>query len=194
NPENLRVNGAESSSVTRYYQAGVGMTAFELDFFGRVRNLSEAAFQQYLATAQARRTVHINLVAQVAEAYFRLRTAQQLNTLMQSTLKSRSSTMELVQARYDAGVASALDLNQARSQLDTVRADLAGIERAEAQAMNALSLLLGAPMPDDLPEAAVFGRDQVLAAIPVGLPSELLERRPDIMAAENSLLAANANI
>lgn len=194
NPENLRVNGAESSSVTRYYQAGVGMTAFELDFFGRVRNLSEAAYQQYLATAQARRTVHINLVAQVAEAYFRLRTAQQLEVLMRSTLKSRESTMSLVQARYDAGVASALDLNQARGQLDTVRADLTGIRRAQSQAQNALQLLLGSQPPADLPPPAVFGRDQVLAAIPVGLPSELLTRRPDILGAENALLSANANV
>ncbi|MGB6106077.1 MAG: efflux transporter outer membrane subunit [Pusillimonas sp.] len=193
NPENLRTDSG-GGSVSRYYQAGVGMTSFEFDFFGRLRNLSEAAFQQYLATAQARRTVHINLVAQVAEAYFRLRTTQQLNVLMRSTLTSRTSTLELVQARYDAGVASALDLNQARGQLDTIRADLAAIERAESQAMNALSLLLGASIPQDIPEAAAFSRDQVLAAIPVGLPSELLERRPDIMAAENSLLAANANI
>ncbi|NYT57660.1 efflux transporter outer membrane subunit [Alcaligenaceae bacterium] len=193
NPENLRAN-ADADSVTRYYQAGVGMTAFELDFFGRVRNLSEAAFQQYLATGQARRTVHINLVAQVAEAYFRLRTTQQLNTLMQSTQQSRRNTLDLVQARYDGGVASALDLNQARAQFDTVRADLIAIERAEAQARNALTLLLGTTIPDGLPAAAVFGKDQVLAAIPVGLPSDLLERRPDIMGAENSLLAANANI
>lgn len=194
NPENLRFNGSESESVTRYYQAGVGMTSFELDFFGRVKNLSEAAFQQYLATAQATRTVHINLVAQVAEAYFRLRTAQQLDGLMQKTLQSRQNTYSLVKARYDAGVASALDLSQAKSQLDTVRADRAGIKRSQAQALNALQLLLGVEIPADLPKAAVFGRGQVLAAIPVGLPSDLLERRPDIMGAENTLRAANANI
>ena len=191
NPDNLRQG---DDSVTRYYQAGVGLTAFEIDLFGRVRNLSEAAFQQYLATGQARRTVHINLVAQVAEAYFRLRTTEQLKALMQSTLASRSNTLALVQARYDGGVASALDLNQARAQLDTIQADLVSIERAESQARNALNLLLGNAMPEDLPEAAPFSRDQVLAAIPVGLPADLLERRPDIMAAENALLAANANI
>jgi multidrug efflux system outer membrane protein len=194
NPENLRMNGADSDSVTRYYQAGVGMTSFELDFFGRVRNLSEAAYQQYLATAQARRTVHINLVAQVAEAYFRLRTAEQLDVLMRNTLQSRENTMSLVQARYDTGVASALDLNQARGQLETVRADIAGIQRAKSQAQNALQLLLGMPPPADLPKPAIFGRDQVLAAIPVGLPSELLTRRPDILGAENVLLSANANV
>ena len=194
NPENMRIGGPDADSVSRMYQAGIGMTAFELDFFGRVRNLSEAAYQQYLATAQARRTVHINLVAQVAEAYFRLRTAEQLEILIRNTVESRQNTLSLVQARYDTGIASALDLNQARSQLDTVRADLAAIKRAQSQAQNALRLLVGADLPADLPEAAVFGRDQVLAAIPVGLPSELLERRPDIMAAENTLRASNANI
>jgi multidrug efflux system outer membrane protein len=165
-PENLRMGGSGSPSVSRTYQAGIGLTSFEFDFFGRLRNLSEAAFQQYLSTAQARRTVHINLVAQVAEAYF----------------------------RYDAGVASALDLNQARGQLETVRSDLASIRREQAQAANALHLLLGAEVPADIPEGAIFGKDQILAAIPVGLPSDLLERRPDIMGAEHVLLAANANI
>lgn len=194
NPENLRVSGAASDSVSRYYQAGVGMTAFELDFFGRAKNLSEAAFEQYLATAQARRTVHINLVAQLAEAYFRLRTAQQLAVLMENTLRSRQNTFDLVQARYDNGVASSLDLNQARGQLETVRADRAAIVRAQAQAKNAIQLLLGTEPPANLPEPAQFGRDQVLAAIPVGLPSELLERRPDILGAENVLRGSNANI
>ncbi|RTZ47918.1 efflux transporter outer membrane subunit [Candidimonas sp. SYP-B2681] len=191
-PEDVRIPGTQS--VSRLYQAGVGMTSFELDFFGRVKNLSEAAFQQYLSTAQASRTVHINLVALVAEAYFRLRTSQQLEGLMQKTFESRQNTYALVKARYDAGVASALDLSQAKTQLDTVRVDMATIRRTESQALNALQLLLGAPLPADLPAPAVFGRDQLLAAIPVGLPSDLLERRPDIMGAENALLAANANI
>ncbi|QAA93476.1 efflux transporter outer membrane subunit [Pollutimonas thiosulfatoxidans] len=193
NPENMRMS-PDAPSVSRFYQAGLGMTAFELDFFGRVRNLSEAAFQQYLATAQARRTVHINLVSLVAEAYFRLRTAQQLDGLMESTLLSRQNTYDLVKARFDVGVASSLDLAQAKSQLDTVRADRAAIIRVQAQAKNAMQLLLGAEAPADLPQPAVFGRDQILAAIPVGLPSDLLERRPDIIGAENALLASNANI
>ncbi|NYT60919.1 efflux transporter outer membrane subunit [Alcaligenaceae bacterium] len=194
NPPELRAGGPDSASVSRYYQAGVGMTSFELDFFGRVKNLTEAAYQQYLATEQASRTVHINLVAQIAEAYFRLRTTQQLQSLTQKTLESRQNTYNLVQARFNAGVASALDLSQAKSQLDSVRADSASMQRAQAQALNALQLLLGMEIPANLPNAAVFGRDQVLAAIPVGLPADLLERRPDIMAAENALLAANANI
>src|SRR3546814_770778 len=140
------------------------------------------------------RTVHINLVAQVSEGYFRLRTAQQLQKLIHSTLQSRENTLALVQARYDAGVASALDLNQARAQLDTVVADRVGITRAQTQAQNALLLLLGSRPETDLPDAAVFGRDQILTAIPVGLPSDLLTRRPDIIGAEHALMAANANV
>src|SRR3546814_9139303 len=93
------------------------MTAFELDFFGRLKNLSEAAYQQYLATEQAQRTVHINLIAQVAEAYLRLRAAQEQYGLVERTLASYQRYYDLVKARYDAGVASALDLNQAESQL-----------------------------------------------------------------------------
>ena len=193
-PESMRMGGPDSPSVTRSYMAGVAMTTFELDFFGRIRNLSEAARRQFLATAQARRTVQINLVSQVAEAYFRVRTAQQLEALMEKTLASREATLKLVQARYDTGVASALDLQQARGQVETIRADQQAVRRSEAQALNALQLLIGAPIPEDLPPPAEFGRDQVLAAIPVGLPSDLLTRRPDIIGAEHALIGANANI
>lgn len=193
-PEELRMGGPNSDSVSRIYTAGVGLTAFELDFFGRIRNLSEAAFQRFLATEQAQRTVHINLVAQVAEAYFRYRTAAELESLMQKTLDSRQNTLNLVQARYDSGVASALDLTQARAQLETVRADLAAIRRMQSQAENALQLLLGTPIPQDLPAPTVFGKGQLIERVPAGLPSDLLERRPDVLAAENGLRAANANI
>ncbi|MBV6272037.1 efflux transporter outer membrane subunit [Alcaligenaceae bacterium CGII-47] len=191
-PENIRQSN--SSSVSRVYQAGLGMTSFELDFFGRVRNLSEAAYEQYLATDEAQRTVHINLVAQTAEAYFQLRTAQALHELITKTLRARTSTLDLVQAQFDVGVVSELDLMQARSLLDTARADLAAVERRQAQAGNALQLILGMLVPEDLPPGAEFGRNQLLAAIPVGLPSDLLERRPDIIGAEHALKAANAQI
>ncbi|MFT0531851.1 efflux transporter outer membrane subunit [Castellaniella hirudinis] len=193
-PENMRSGGADSSSVSRTYMAGVGMTAFELDLFGRVRNLSEAAYQQYLATEQARRTVQLSLIAQTAEAYFKLRSAQSLHTLMRKTLDAREASLKLVQARFDVGVASDLDLAQAQAQLDTVRADLVAAQREIALAGNALQLVLGAPMPDGLPAALPFGRDQLLASIPAGLPSQLLERRPDIIGAEHALMAANAQI
>src|SRR5690606_13376825 len=180
--------------VSRVYQAGIGITAFELDFFGRIRNLTEAAYQQFLATEEARRTVHISLVAQVAEAYFSLRAAEQQLDLARRTLAARQASMDIVQRRFDAGVAGALDLNQAQGQLDSVRADIAELTRLEAQAQNALLLLLGEQPPADLPKAEPFGKDQLLASVPVGLPSDLLIRRPDLIAAEHALIGANANI
>lgn len=195
NPPDLRSpRGSSTDSVSRYYQAGVGMTSFELDFFGRLKNLSQAAYQQFLATEQAQRTVHINLIAQVAEAYFSLRAAEQQSALTSQTLAAREKSYSLVNSTFKAGVASALDLNQAKTQLDSVRADLATVRRTEARAQNALLLLLGESIPKDVPKAAVFDQSQLLAAIPVGLPSDLLQRRPDILGAENALLAANANI
>lgn len=193
NPENLRV-GADAPSVSRYYQAGVGNTSFELDFFGRIKNLTEAAYQQYLSTEQAQRTVHISLVAQVAEAYFALRTAEQQLDLVQKTLKSRQSTYDLIKTRFDIGVAGALDLNQAKGQVESARADLQNIKRVQARAQNTLQLLAGQPLPADLPAPSVFGKDQLLAAVPVGLPSDLLVRRPDIIGAEHILMGSNANI
>lgn len=193
-PPGMRNGGEGSPSVSRSYIAGVGMTSFELDFFGRVRNLSEAAYQQFLATEQAQRTVHINLIAQTAESYFRLRSAQEQHGLMEKTLTSRDATLRLVQSRFDLGVASELDLSQARGQRDTVKADLIATERQMAQATNALQLILGTPIPMDLPAPATFGRDQLLAGIPAGLPSQLLDRRPDIIGAEHALKAANAQI
>ena len=192
-PDQLRAGGSSADSVSRVYQAGVGITAFELDFFGRVRNLSEAAYQQYLASGQAQRTVHLTLVAQVAESYFRLRAAELQRQLVESTLKSRQSSYDLIRQRYDAGVAGALDLNQAKSQLEQSRADLQEILRLEQLSQNALLLVLGGT-PQNLPAAAPFGHEQLVSGIPVGLPSDLLVRRPDIIGAENSLLAANANI
>lgn len=193
NPENLRV-GADAPSVSRYYQAGVGNTSFELDFFGRIKNLTEAAYQQYLSTEQAQRTVHISLVAQVAEAYFALRTAEQQQDLVQKTLQSRQNTYDLVKTRFDIGVAGALDLNQAKGQVESARADLQNIKRVQARAQNTLQLLAGQPLPAELPAPSVFGKDQLLAAVPVGLPSDLLQRRPDIIGAEHALMGANANI
>ncbi|MGB6007920.1 efflux transporter outer membrane subunit [Castellaniella sp.] len=193
-PENMRNGGANSPAVNRSFVAGVGMTTFELDFFGRVRNLSEAAYQQFLSTEQARRTVQLGLIAQTAESYFNLRTAQALHELMDKTLQARQGSLDLVKVRFDVGVASDLDLAQAQSQLDSVRADLVAAERAMAQATNALQLILGAPVPTDLPAPLAFGSGQLLQAIPAGLPSQLLERRPDIIGAENGLKAANAQI
>ncbi|MFA5662755.1 efflux transporter outer membrane subunit [Castellaniella sp.] len=193
-PADMRPGGADAKSVSRSYSAGVGIPSFELDFFGRVRNLSEAAYQQYLSTEEARRTVQLALVAQMAEAYFRLRSGLAMQALTEQTLQARQGTLDLVQARFDVGVASDLDLAQAQLQRDTVMADLVAAERNIALANNALQLILGMPVPENLPEPLVYGRDQLLERIPPGLPSQLLERRPDIIGAEHDLKAANAQI
>lgn len=193
-PGNMRAGGPDSSSISSSYQAGIGLTTFEIDLFGRLRNLSEAAYQQYLSTEQAQKSVQITLVGSVAQSYFNLRAAEVQLELTQRTLASRQESYNLVKRRFDGGVASELDLNQSKTLLDTASSDLAQLARARAQALNALVLLVGAPLPEDLPAPATFGRDQLLATVPSGLPSDLLERRPDIVAAENQLKAANANI
>ncbi|CRE22679.1 efflux system outer membrane component [Bordetella pertussis] len=194
-PPDMRPLGPDSTSISSQYQAGLGLTTFEIDLFGRLRNLSEAAYQQYLSTEQAQRSVHITLVGAVAQSYFNLRAAEVQLELTQKTLASRQESYNLVKARFDGGVASELDLNQSKSLLDSASADLAALARARAGRQNALVVLVGLPgLPEDLPAPAVFGRDQLLASVPAGLPSDLLTRRPDILAAENQLKAANANI
>ncbi|SAI58026.1 efflux system outer membrane component [Bordetella ansorpii] len=194
-PANMRQGGPDSPAISSQWQAGLGLTSFEIDLFGRLRNLSEAAYQQYLSTEQSQRSVHITLVGAVAEAYFNLRAAEVQLDLTQKTLASRQQSYDLVKTRFDGGVASELDLNQSKSLLDTASADLAQLARARAQAQNALVVLTGLPgLPADLPAPLEFGRDQLVASVPSGLPSDLLERRPDILAAENQLKAANANI
>ncbi|MBO9353479.1 efflux transporter outer membrane subunit [Bordetella petrii] len=191
-PANMSQTG--ESFVGNSFQAGIGLTTFEIDLFGRLRNLSEAAYQQYLATEQAQRSVHITLVGAVAQAYFTQRAAEVQLDLTRKTLASRQESYDLVKRRFDGGVASELELNQSKGLLDSASADLAQLARVRAQSINALTVLVGTPLPADLPAPAEFGRDQLLATVPAGLPSELLERRPDIMAAENQLKAANANI
>lgn len=193
-PRDLRAGGPGSTSISSQYQAGLGLTTFEIDLFGRLRSLSEAAYQQYLSTEQARRSVQISLVGEVAQAYLNLRAADVQLELTRKTLDSRQASYDLVKHRFDGGVSSELDLNQAKSLLDAASANLAELARTQAQAINALVLLVGAPLPSDLPPAAPFDNTQVLAAIPAGLPSALLERRPDILSAESALRSANANI
>ncbi len=193
-PEDLRFGGSDTPAITSQYQGGLALTAFEIDLFGRLRNLSEAARQQYLATEQARRTVHINLIGQVAQAYFTLRAAQTQLDLTQQTLDSRSASFDLVNQRFEGGVSTELELNQSRTLLNTATSDLALFTRQRARALNALVQLIGQPLPADLPEPLPFGSEQLVATVPAGLPSDLLARRPDIQAAENTLRGANANI
>jgi multidrug efflux system outer membrane protein len=175
------------------YQVGLNLAAFELDFFGRVRSLSEAALAQYLATEEAHRTVHIGLVAEVAKAYLAERAFAEQLELAQRTLVSRQDAYKLARQRFEVGASSALDLRENEVLVQTARVAQATLARQRAQAQNALVLLAGTPAAG-LPPAQALSAQDIVTDIPAGLPSDLLARRPDIRASEQRLFASNANI
>ncbi|MDX2234152.1 MAG: efflux transporter outer membrane subunit [Hyphomonadaceae bacterium] len=185
---------AAGETVTRDYSVGVGVTSFEVDLFGRVRSLNRAALQRYLATADARESVQISLVAEVAAAYLTFAGDLDLLRLAQETLASQQRSLELTQRRVAAGASSQLDLERARTTVETARADVARYTAFVAQDENLLALLIGGPVPQDwrptrLADVA-FGVDE----LPAALPSNVLLTRPDIREAERTLRAANADI
>ncbi|WP_151637937.1 efflux transporter outer membrane subunit [Noviherbaspirillum aerium] len=181
------------SAVSTAYQVGLNLAAFELDFFGRVRSLNEAALSQYLATEEAQRAAQISLVAEVAKAYLAERAFAEQQELAQRTLKARETGFKLAQQRFEVGASSALDLRQNEVLVQTARASLATLVRQRAQAQNALAVLAGRPFAE-LPPARTLSEQNIVAELPAGLPSDLLARRPDIRASEQQLIASNANI
>ncbi|WP_296179919.1 efflux transporter outer membrane subunit [Pseudomonas sp. UBA1879] len=190
-PSDLSTTG--KAGIESQYGLNVGITSYELDVFGRVRSLERSALENYLATEEAQRSVQIGLIADVATAYITWRTDQALLKVTQATLDSYGNSLSLIDASHLAGTASALDVRQARTLVDSARAQMFLYTRQVAQDANALQLLLGAQLPSSISTDAPLGRD-VLADIPAGLPATLLQQRPDIRAAEHDLLAANANI
>ncbi|SEG08274.1 efflux transporter outer membrane subunit [Marinobacterium lutimaris] len=170
----------------------VGLTSYEVDLWGRVRSLDKAALETYLASDDTRRSVQLGLVANVAIAYLTWRTDQQLLSVTRSTLENYRHNLELVQASSGAGTASGLDVRQARTLVYSAEGQVHAFTRQVAQDKNALALLLGSPVPQDLPATDLAA--PLLAEIPAGLPAGVLEQRPDISAAEHQLMAANANI
>jgi multidrug efflux system outer membrane protein len=179
--------------ISSLYQAGLSVSAFELDLFGRVRNLTESALAQYLATAEARKTTQISLISQVANTYLTFLADEELLGLTQQTLKTREESLRLSQLRFENGVSSKLDLDQAVSLVEQARTTLAQAQRQRAQDINLLTLLVGQPLPDNLPPGLTLAKTN-LPDLPAGLPSDLLATRPDIRSAEQQLIAANANI
>ncbi|TMS56942.1 efflux transporter outer membrane subunit [Imbroritus primus] len=184
------------TTTTSQYQVGLSLASFELDFFGRVRSLNNAALAQYLATEEAQRAAHLSLVAEVAKAYLAERAYAEQLTLAQDTLKSRESSYDLAKKRFDVGASSALDLRQAETLVESARVSAATLTRQQAQANNALAVLVGKPLGElgTLPEPTALSSQAVLTDIPAGAPSDLLTQRPDIRQAEQQLLSANANI
>ncbi len=183
-----------SSTVTSSYQVGLALPEYELDLFGRVKSLTDAALEQYLSTEAAARSARIALIAEVSQAYLTYDGAQRRLQLTEQTLASREDSLGLISQRRSAGAATALDYQEALGLVEQSRAELESNARQKQQALNALVLLLGTAdaakripqLPQDKP--------MLIQDIAPGTPSELIERRPDILAAEHVLKARNADI
>jgi len=184
-------NAGKPRTAARY-TASVDLS-WEIDLFGRVRSLDHQALQQYFATQSAQKAAHILLVSQVADQYMQLLADDELLAVTRSTLVTARKSYDLNQAQLGAGIGTELTVAQAQTVVEQAQANYAAQVRARAQTENALVLLLGEPMPADLPPPAPFGA-QVVTDVPEGLPSDLLTRRPDVMQAEALLRGANAGI
>ncbi len=185
-----------AGGITSMYSAGLTVTAYELDFFDRVANLKDQALAQYLASEEGSRTARIGLIATVAQTWLTLLADEELLSLSRQALTSRDATLALVQLRFQHGAASALELSIARSLAESARVTLAQQQRQRALDENALTLLMGQPLPALLRRQLQPGHltRQQLKNLPADLPSDLLQRRPDIRQAEQLLVASNAGI
>lgn len=174
------------------YSATLGISSYELDLFGRVRSLTEQSLQSYFSTEEARRSTQISLVASVANAYLTWQADRELLKLTQETLVAYEKSLTLTSRSAEVGSSSALDVAQARTSVENARVQLATYTRQVAQDENSLVQLMGTGLPANLNPRPLS--DDLLSEVPAGLPSDLLQRRPDILEAERNLLAANANI
>lgn len=191
-PRTLSTTG--EAHVVRQYSATIGFSAYELDFFGRIRSLNAEALERYLGTEDARRSAQISLVAEVANTWLLLGFDRERLALARNTYETRQKSHDLTRRSFEAGAVSALDLNQSQTLLQTARADVAQFSAFVAQDANLLALLVGAPVPDTLQPARLPDDVSAVAELPPGVPSDVLTRRPDILQAERALRAANASI
>ena len=195
----VRLPGTNGTTVTqrqtsRGYDADIGFSSFEIDLFGRLRSLSHAAQQQYLASEAGLHAARLTLVAETADAYLTLATDRSLLTVARETAASAQKSVDLTRARLTGGIAPRTDLRQAETVLDQAQSDVANLSAIVAQDRNALQLLVGASVADaDLP-ASIESIDGLLGEAPAGLDSRVLLRRPDVVQAEYRLRAANAQI
>jgi len=180
-------------TILTTYTVDVG-AAYEVDVFGRVRSLKREALEKYFASDEARKSVQISLISQVASAYLTLLQWQEARAIAQQTLAAVQASFHLNQKSFEAGVASELDVRTAEAQVETARVNVASYTELVAQAGNALGLLVGQPLPDHPAAGQTLEQQHLLADLPLGIPSEVLQRRPDILAAEHTLKAANADI
>ncbi len=191
-PDDLTSSG--EADVTRVYSATVGFSAYELDFFGRIRSLKAGALETYLGTEEARRSAQISLVAEVANAWLILAFDRERQALARSTLETRQKSHDLTRRSFEAGAVSELDLHQSQTLLQSARADLARYTTFVAQDENALALVAGSAVPAALLPDTLTDTVSAIAELPAGIPSDVLTRRPDILQAERNLRAANASI
>jgi multidrug efflux system outer membrane protein len=191
-PGDLTSSG--EAEVNRSYSATIGFSAYELDFFGRIRSLNAEALETYLGTEAARRSAQISLVAEVANTWLTLAADRERLALARSTYETRQKSHDLTRRSFEAGAVSALDLHQAETLLHNARADAARYRSFVAQDENALALIAGTPVPAELLPATLTDSISAVAELPAGVPSEVLVRRPDILQAERALRAANASI
>ena len=176
------------------YTIGLGVSSYELDLFGRVKNLKDQALQQFLATGEARRSVQISLVAEAAASYLRLAANRELLELAKDTLTSQQASFQLIRRRYESGVSSVLDLHQAQISVDTARVDVSRFSTFVAQDENALTLVVGSTVPPNLLPDTLSETLTAFKDLQPGLSSDVLLSRPDILEAEALLKAAHANI
>ena len=172
---------------------GLAVAGYEVDLWGRVRSLTDAALAQLAATAEARKAAQISLIASVANAYYAMAGDQALLDVAEQTLKTRTDTLQLYQLRFDNGVASSIDLQLNKSLVETARVAFVSAKRQRALDQNALELLIGGPLPPQLPAAPAWD-EMALPDVPTDLPSDVLLKRPDVLQAEQQLIAANADI
>jgi len=190
-PGDLNLTGAPLTSSQ--YQVGLGMAAWELDFWGRVRSLKDAALENYLASEEAARAATLSLIAQVADSYLALRELDERLELTRQTIASREESLRIFRRRFEVGSISRLDLTQVETLWQQAKALGADLERTRAAQAHALELLVGAPLAL-APDASALDDAAIMRELPAGLPSDLLASRPDIVAAEHRLKSANANI
>ncbi|WP_028105005.1 efflux transporter outer membrane subunit [Pseudoduganella violaceinigra] len=185
---------APGGDINRQYTGGLALPAYELDLFGKLRNLSEAGMQTWLGTQEAQRAQRLSLVAEVATTWLSLAADKERLLLAQDTLKSQQITFELSKRRFDAGATSGLDMYDAQTSVEAARNDMALYTAQVAAGENALALLVGTQVPASLLPQALPTAVSTLAELPEGVPSSVLLQRPDVLEAEHALKAANANI
>ncbi len=183
---------SQARTISRRKDLNLAIPTFELDFWGRVAALSDAARAQYLASDEAAKSFQISLIGDVANTWFQLTELAERERLANATLKNREDSLDIIRKRRDAGLATDLDALAAESLTESTRAQGADLHRQRLQMENALSLLTG--MAIQLPPASDVSKQTAMAELAPGLPSEVLLRRPDVRAAEQRLIAANANI